>query len=255
MKHYRLAAPSWVIPGTVRDNCLFLEHRVDEAALLFLETESCLAYDGKDLPRMLAGLDLAYHAHLPADLPWRRGGEAVAGICLALMDKVAFLGARRAVLHPPARSGQGAEACIGALVAFAGVWERAGRRLEDVFLENVRENDLSGLDHLFAPGGFGLCPDLGHVLAYGQYGVAALAASLPEGARPRMLHCSAPGTGMPGGFPKSAHCPLDMLDDAGVALGSSLCAALAADAVIVAELFDWVYVERSLPVIARWLDT
>lgn len=254
-RNIRLAAPSWVVPGAVLDNCVFLEGVVDEIALLFLETENCLAYGEKDLPRALADLNFDYHVHLPADLPWPRGGEAVAAVCLALMDKVAFLGAERAVLHPPARVGKDAGPCCEALASFAGAWRRAGKDTGNIFLENIRENDLSGLESLFAPGGFGLCPDLGHILAYGQTNVAVLAALLPEGARPGMLHCSAPGTGKSGGFKKSAHLPLDVLDAAGTALGASLCASLAPEAVIVAEVFDWAYMKRSLPVIARWLDT
>lgn len=37
MSGFKLAAPSWVIPGTVADNCHFLSGKVDEVALLFLK--------------------------------------------------------------------------------------------------------------------------------------------------------------------------------------------------------------------------
>ena len=256
-KGFRLAAPSWVVPGTVWENCLFLEGKVDEVAILMLEAEASLAYGRQDLPPDLADLALSFHVHLPADLPWHDGGKA-ASICLALMDKVDFLGAREAVLHPPGcgRTGGGAAelaACKTALDAFARKWMKAGRALGDILLENTGGNDLSSLADLFTGDGFGLCPDLGHILAYGQQSFSAMLDGLPEEARPRMLHCSAPGTGLPGGAPKSAHCPLDTLDAAGRAAGEALCSRLAPGGIIVAECFNWTFIARSLPVIDAWV--
>lgn len=245
----QLAAPSWVIPGTIAENCAFLQNKVAEVALLFMEVKSCLAYTRADLPPELAALGLSFHVHLPADLPWENGGEAVAGICLGLMDKVAFAGARRAVLHPPF---PGDVPCGSALEAFAKTWRGNGRELPDVLLENTRENDLSGLKSFFGHGGFGLCPDLGHILAYGQTATLALLEALPPEAAPRMLHCNAPGSGLPGEPAKSAHLPLDTLDAAGRALGRRLCSLLAEGGVVVAELFDWSHIVRSLPVLAEW---
>ncbi|GFM37750.1 cobamide remodeling phosphodiesterase CbiR [Desulfovibrio psychrotolerans] len=100
LRERTIAAPSWVVPDTLAANCRFLAGRVDEVGLLFFETKACLAYTRQDLPPDLAGLPLAWHVHLPLDLPWH-DPEETARVCLALMDKVAFLGARRAVLHPP----------------------------------------------------------------------------------------------------------------------------------------------------------
>ncbi len=252
-KVFSLAAPSWVFPGTIRDNCFFLEKKVKEVGLLFLETASCLAYGRHDLPPELSELDLSFHVHLPSDLPWQRGGGAVAAICLELMDKVAFLRAARAVLHPPP-AGMHGDGGGEALAAFGAAWVAAGRRLEDVLLENTRENDLTGLQRLILPGGgrFGLCPDLGHIIAYGQRNLLAVLAGLPVAARPRMAHVSAPGSGLAGGHPRGAHRPLDALDADGLALGAELLSLLAEDAVIVVEIFDWGYIERSLPILERW---
>lgn len=245
----RLAVPSWVIPGTVYENCLFLAGKADEVGLLFLETAPCLAYGRQDLPPDLADLSLTFHVHLPGDLPWTRGGGAVAAICLALMDKVAFLGVRRAVLHPPVPARGDAPRKI--LDDFARSWCLGGRQLDDVLLENIRGNDLTGLQGMFGPGGFGLCPDLGHILAYGQYALLDMLATLPKAAAPRMLHCSAPGKALSGGA--GAHLPLDVLDGEGLDVGRTLCSLLADGGIIVAELFDWGYVARSLPIIEEWL--
>lgn len=242
------------------ENCAFLEGKVDDVSLLLFEFEACLAYDRHDLPEELASLDLGYHVHLPLDLPWPRGGKAVAGICLALLEKLRFLGVTRAVLHPPpVLPGGGDAACRAALTAFAGAWRDAGRSLADVFLENTRENDLIRLEDFFHPGAgatgsadaFGLCPDLGHILAYGQTGLLELLRNLPESARPRMVHCNAPG--LPGS--ESGHQPMDTLDAEGFAVGRELCSLLGPSPVIVAELFDWGHILRSIPVLERWLET
>ena len=249
----RLAAPSWVIPGTILENSHFLEGKVEEVALLFFETKSCLDYGERDLPPDLARLDLSWHVHLPTDLPWSEGGRAVARVCLALMEKTAFLGAERAVLHPPrATSPAEVATCEAALAAFGAEWQRGNRNSGDILLENTRDNDLVALGTVIGNEGFGLCPDLGHILAYDQRDFFDMIRGLPDQSRPRMLHCSASGLGGQGNLFADAHCPLDLLDSAGLAVGEALCCSLAANAVIVAELFDWNYSIRSLPVIAQW---
>jgi hypothetical protein len=70
---FRLAAPSCVIPDRVGPNCRALSPLVGEVALMLLETAGCLDYDQRDLPADLPTLNLAYHAHLPLDLPWSDG--------------------------------------------------------------------------------------------------------------------------------------------------------------------------------------
>ena len=50
----RLAAPSFVLPGTVAENARFLSGRVDEMALCFFEAQACLKYGENDLPPDLA---------------------------------------------------------------------------------------------------------------------------------------------------------------------------------------------------------
>ncbi|MDL2209254.1 sugar phosphate isomerase/epimerase [Desulfovibrio sp. OttesenSCG-928-O18] len=213
---------------------------------MFFETQSSLLYGRQDLPVELASLGLEFHVHLPLDLPWGSGGGAVAAVCLELMGKVDFLDAAQCVLHPPKESG-----AAEALEAFARRWRRGGRNCADVLLENIRENDLLGLLQCMDDNGFGLCLDLGHMLAYEQHGLAAL---LPERARPRMVHLNAPGQGLAGGAGKSAHLPLTALDGEGGELGERLCASLCPGGVVVAEFFAWSHVEESLPVINRWFE-
>ena len=75
----RLAAPSFVLPGTVAENARFLSGRVDEMALCFFEAQACLKYGENDLPPDLAEPSesgrLRCHVHLPVDLPWRSAPE------------------------------------------------------------------------------------------------------------------------------------------------------------------------------------
>ena len=82
----RLAAPSFVLPGTVAANARFLAHKVDEVALCFFEARACLAYGPEDLPPDLADLPLRWHVHLPVDQPWpaRAAGAHPAAACVAL---------------------------------------------------------------------------------------------------------------------------------------------------------------------------
>lgn len=253
----RIAAPSWVFPGSVLENCRFLEGKVDEAALLFFDAESSLAYTRQDLPPELSSLSLSYHVHLPSSLPWDKGGGAVAALCLTLMEKVEHIAASRCVLHPPAADSAGAGANL--LEAFAREWEKAGRSLPDICVENTRENDLAALitRGFFDDTGVGVCFDLGHMIAYEQHELVRLvsssrASSVFGGSTVRMIHYTAPGRGGESGE-KSAHLPLTTLDGAGMALGETLCALLSPEGIVVAEFFSWDYVVASLPIIRRWL--
>lgn len=267
----RVAAPSWVLPGSLADNCRFLAGRVDEAGLLFFETESSLAYGEADLPPDLALLPLAYHVHLPLDLPWSEP-DRVADICLALMQSCARLcaprfaerlaggaagrvagmaagpaadgGSRpiRGVLHPPGPEHGGAR-------AFAAFLARYGHRGGDsslLLLENTPENDLAGMVGPAGEANMGFCLDLGHLLACGQER-ALLRAPVLE--RTRMLHLSAPG--LESG--RIRHLPLTALDEQGRETGRRLCREAPADAVLMIELFAWEGVVESLPVLCSWL--
>ncbi len=131
----RLALPSWVLPGTIEENCAFinknfystvkangLEERFFlkktvakttflEIGLLFFSISDALSNNGNGLVPILADMPFTFHAHLPTDLPWNRPEDAAARqsaeVCLALMDAAQYLGTRRAVLHPPAWLAEG----------------------------------------------------------------------------------------------------------------------------------------------------
>lgn len=230
---------------------------MDEAALLFFDAESSLAYTRQDLPPELSSLSLSYHVHLPSSLPWNKGGESVAALCLALMGKVEHIAASRCVLHPPAAGNANAGADL--LAAFAREWEKAGRSPADICVENTRENDLAALitQGFFDGTGLGVCFDLGHMIAYEQRELIRLvsssrADSVFGGSMVRMLHCTAPGLGGESGE-KSAHLPLTALDGAGMALGETLCTLLSPEGIVVAEFFSWDNVVASLPIMRRWL--
>jgi hypothetical protein len=248
------AAPSWVIPGTLAENCVFLAGKVNEAGLLFFETTASLAYGAEDLPPFLADLPLSYHAHLPVDLEWEEP-EKAAVVCADLLDKISFLGQKggqqefsspRAVLHPPAHDPADALRAARLLERFAAAFTARGHSLSSLLLENVRGNDLSGLRGLVRELGFGVCLDTGHALAYGQGSLLRDAALLE---RVALVHVNAPGRGAKAG----GHFPLPSLDAAGQALCASFCRAAPEEAVIMLELFRWEEILLSLPLVRAWL--
>ena len=280
-----LAAPSWVMPGTVTENCAFLATVVDEIGLLFMESAACLAYGRQDLPDTLADLPLSYHLHLPLDLPMDEPARA-AGICAELLDKTARLpvgthwrdsdpekrnslarpegvntqdspaikgtprprtgGTMRAVLHPPGHDPADAGLAGRLLAAFAEAWLASGGEPARLLLENVRGNDLTGLAGPIREYGFGLCLDMGHILAYGQEKLLRR----PDLLRSvDMLHVNAPGKGRRAG----EHLPLTSLDASGQKRAERICKSVPPRAVIMMELFSWRRIEESLPLIRSWL--
>ena len=269
-----LAAPSWVMPGTLAENCAFLATKVDEIGLLFMESAACLAYGPGDLPDFPADLPLSCHMHLPVDLPMDTPARAAA-ICAELLDKVARLpvgghwreragdppfsepsaargqtgegrAAMRAVLHPPAHDPADAGLAGRRLAAFAQSWLSLGKPPSLLLLENVRDNDLTELAGPIQEYGFGLCLDMGHILAYGQERLLRRHDLLE---RADMLHASAPGKGGRAG----QHLPLTALDAGGQRRAARICGSVPADAVVMLELFSWPHIEESLPLLRSWL--
>lgn len=234
----RVAAPSFVLPGTVAENARFLAGRVEEVGLCCFETAGCLAYTAADLPPELAELPLRWHVHLPVDLPWGDGGEAAAGAALAVFGRVAYLSPHLAVLHPPADLPR--DAARKALAAFARRWRAGGA--PPLLLENIRGCQLTGLGLAFLEGeGLGVCLDVGHLLGYAQ--AELLASELPE--RARLIHWSAPGP-QPG---KDRHLPLPALTAGQRAVARGLLRRISPEAVHLLEIFDWPGVKAS----RRWL--
>ena len=252
----RFAAPSWVIPGTLAENCAFLAGRVDEAALLFFDAKASLEYTEKDIPSRLALLPLSYHVHLPAVLPWHAPSRAAA-ICAALLGKINHLkdstpGGKnlpshcRGVLHPPPHDPADAGKASRSLAAFSRSFREAGGDPSLLFLENVGANNLTDLTGVISGEGFGVCLDTGHMLAYGQEHLSGNAFLLE---RTGLLHLNAPGRSVPAG----AHLPLTALDATGRRCCETVVRAAPPEAVLVAELFKWEDIERSLPLIRSWL--
>ncbi|MFA9393153.1 MAG: cobamide remodeling phosphodiesterase CbiR [Halodesulfovibrio sp.] len=247
----KTAAPSWVMAGSVYENCVFLEGKVDEVALLFFESESCLAYDESDLPRELAELDLTYHVHLPLDLPWDDADEA-ARIVLGLMDKVRFLGVRQAVLHPPVTTGKNAfsvEATQQLLTVVTRAWCSHGFDCNDLLIENIEGADLIDLAPVIEDLGLGVCIDIGHIIAYGH---DALLDRTDIFDRLRMVHINAPADiGTVKG--RSKHVSLVHLDEAGRGVARKVLQACGEDCTLVYELFNWKHIETTIPIVEELL--
>lgn len=214
-----LAAPSFVIPAGVAENCQHLEGKFPEVALLFFESASCMAYTEDDLPQFLASLDMCYHVHLPLDLPWQDGAEAVWDVVRVLVEKAAFLSPRGYVLHPPQ------DAAL--LAHFVTLWKGAGLAAADLLLENIDTCDLAVHLPLVADEGLSLCLDLGHMLAYEQ----DFLVDEVDFAAVRMLHLNAPGEG-------GRHRPLTQLDEKGVRLLQRMLEGLRPDATVTIEVFE-----------------
>ena len=241
-----IAAPSFVWPAHIAENCRRLAPLVDEVGLLFLESDACLAYTEQDLPGFLAQTGLRFHVHLPLDLPWNSGPEKVWEIVAGLRSKAAFLRPGAFVLHPPPmRNGPTGDRrwnphdcpplkngvvfshtddCLRLFVQF---WEEAGARPEELLLENTRENDLIALQPLIQSRNLGICLDLGHLLAYGQR-----THLLPEiWPRVKMVHLSAPG-------PQGQHRSLRELDESGRSLLREILNRLKPGCILMIEVFD-----------------
>lgn len=242
-----LAAPSWVFPGAIWENCRFLAGRVDEAGLLFFESAPSQAYGSKELPPDLAALPLRYHMHLPSDLPMDRP-VAAAALCLELMEKVSFLGPVCGVLHPPSATGAGgASKACRLLASFLDAFAISGASVDMLLLENTKENDLTCVESLIEEYGLRICLDMGHALGYGQ-DILLRRESILQ--RAGMVHVSAPGRGADAG----KHLPLTALAPGEAAVARQMLRNTPREAVIMLELFHWPYIEASLPPLRQWLE-
>lgn len=247
---FRWAAPSWVVPGSVAENCRHLASRPratrpDEVALCLFETASCLAYGDGDMPEDPMGL--SFHAHLPLDLAWEDAagipkdgeglalmGREVARVCERLVAKIAHLSPRAVVLHPPAC--EPARAAL-LLKSFLEAWGKGPM----VLLENTRLADVFSLfafcPALFADGRLALCLDLGHLVRYKHEPLLGtpLVTSAP------MAHWNLSGP--------NGHRGLDALAPEELDLARAIMARLPKTCLHVIELFSWAEVERSLPIV------
>lgn len=227
---WSVAAPSCVLPADVGTNCSALARHFPEIGLAFFETEACLAYGEAELPPALGGLPVRWHMHLPLDLPWNLGPEAVAAIILTLAEKVAGLAPWAYVLHPPAETellrmdGPEQLRCLALILA------RRGLPPERLLMENIQGRDLERMWPVVRELGLGVCLDLGHMLEHGQEDFLDLPGLW---AQTRMLHLNAPDPARPG-----RHAALGALDAAGLALLGRLLARFGPGGAVVLELFN-----------------
>jgi hypothetical protein len=237
-----IAAPSCIIPGTAAQNARFLEQRaggrIQEIALCFFETMPSLACAEDGFPDALTGLPFSWHVHLPADLPWQTGAEASANCALRLMRKVQVLQPRMAVLHAPDLPARKA-----LLAAFADMWYT--RCAVPLLLENIAGCDLLDLTQFIVDAEFGVCLDLGHMLAYGQQNIT----DIPDlVSRVRLAHWSAPGGA-------DRHLSLTQLTQEEKGSIRAAAAKLPAMTAHLLEIFDWNGVEESLALLPDLLPS
>ncbi len=226
-----VAAPSFVIPGAIPENCAYLEPLVDEVALCFFETQACLAYEEADLPPHLAQHALTYHVHLPLDLP--DDPHELRTSLIGLANKAAFLAPRFYVLHPPPT-----EALLRTAVT---ALTETGIPAGDILLENIGTPPIAPLLPLAYDLKMGFCLDIGHFLRLGERDILDEEKVLE---RTRCLHAYAPD---PAG--SGRHHKLSQLDSSGVALLDDLLPRLRNLETVVLEVFDRYGFERSL---ATW---
>jgi len=230
---FRLAAPSFVLPAGVAENSRYLSRYFPEIALLFFETEACLAYGDEDLPPDLADLDCAWHVHMPLDLPWEKGLDTTWQKIDGLLAKAAYLAPHAYVLHPPP--------IPDVLGPLAARLRNRGVDPAQFLVENIRGHNLPPLWDEIVANGFSICLDIGHILAYGQQSLFELPGLWD---RVRMLHIY-------GAERKMKHCSLAELDEQGQALLQSMIKKTT-DVTITLELFDQAGLFTSLDLFGQW---
>lgn len=235
---WNIAAPSCVLPVGVAENGRFLAGRVREVGLCLFETHACLSLTVAELPSDLAQLPLSWHAHLPVDLPWEAGGAAAAAMALAVLDRVAFLSPRLAVLHAPPHA---PERQAEPLEAFARAWARHSglplllENIDTCSLLNLPEDVLQHYD---------VCLDVAHMLAYHQTELMNRHDLL---SKVRLLHWSAPGAG-------DQHLPLKALTPEQRETARQVARQVPGEALHMVEVFHWAGVEASIPVLETLLE-
>lgn len=231
---WKIAAPSFIWPGTVGQNCFALEALVQEVGLAFFETQSCLDYTEKDLPHELKDLDLDYHVHLPLDLPWEKGMDILSRQVRDLLAKVDFLSPRGYVLHPPFSEQQ--------LCDFVKIWQSWGLDPKILFLENVENQDLSTIWGIIEAHNLSLCLDLGHMLVYKQQKILNYEQVWE---RTRLLHIYAPIGG-------HKHHSLAKLDKSGQKILEYMLKNIRQDCTVLLEVFSPHAFQESMQTLDDW---
>ncbi len=237
-----IAAPSCALPDTVAANANFLATKVQEVGLCFFESKGTLAYTEQDLPPSLVKLPLRWHVHLPVDLPWQNGDNA-ATEALKIIQKAAYLNPRFAVLHPPLGPSLTEQGQL--LHDFANKWYAHSKI--PLLLENINTAPLANLDPtLFGLKNrpFGVCLDLGHMLGFNQTDLILQSDILKHVA---LVHWSAPGK-------LDEHLPLQHLSPSELQVAQSVVKKLPNDTCHMLEIFNWLGIEQSYPILAKLLE-
>jgi len=230
---FPLAAPSAVLPAGLAENSAFLADYFNEIAVLFFETEACLAYTDEDLPAHLADLPCSWHVHMPLDLPWKAAFETAWQKIDGLLDKIALVSPVAYVLHPPDAPGM--------LPLLAERLRGKGVDPALFLIENVGQCSLTPVWDEVLEGGFSACLDIGHIQAYGQRDILQLP-SLWE--RVRMLHVYGAERDM-------RHLPLRELDPVGQLLLKTMLER-ASNFTVTLEVFGRAELFDSLDLFGQW---
>jgi len=231
-----IAAPSFVWPTTVRENCYQLQDLVQEVGIILFETQACLKYTENDLSLDLASLDLSYHIHLPLDLPWSFGVPIVMEAVKKLVDKTAYLSPRGYVLHPPPQREQ--------FLSFCQIWQDLGLSPKQLFLENIEGNDLYYLWPDLLETECKVCLDLGHILAFSQEHIMSYRHLWDK---ITMLHIY-------GDLYGHRHSSLSLLSEQGKSLLNSALTSIQQETVIVLEVFTPKDLQESLDIFSTWIS-
>ncbi len=236
MTPFRLAAPSCVLPLTVGAACQQLAGFVPEVALMFLETEACLAYGPEDIAFPLQTPPLVFHLHLPVDLPWDAGVSIVHQKIAALERKVASLKPHTFVLHPPA-----------APYLLEGILHHSPHWRNLVAMENIGGADLSAVWPVIEAQDLGVCLDVGHLVSYGQRQLLDLPGLF---ARTRVLH-------LYGGEMRGQHQPLQDFPDPDLLRQILVEVARTSrfqPVSLVLEVFSWEHFVTSRQRLGAWME-
>ncbi len=240
----RIAAPSWMFPGTAEENVRFLSGKVRECELLCFEPEV------PPMPPLAAIHNMRWHLHLPVALPdskggwrnaWETGAERFADVCADVFMACGPLRPWGAVLHLPDAVVHPAENARAMLRKFIDRWESNGLPRSRLLPENVKnaphsafEEELDGMD---------ICFDVAHHFSYSC--VAAPGKNILEKAA--LLHWSAPCGG-------DAHAALNRLTPRQMAICRLTASSARADAIHCIEVYDLQGFSESCVILAGFAD-
>jgi len=176
-----LAATSWLWQTTLAENLRRIAAwnlPITQVALLFYQSRASLAYAPEDFP---AASGLSAHVHLPIDLPWVSGPDAVWESIVRLMELPERLSPWGGVLHPPDDP---------ALLASVGVLWRKHAPAWRLLIENIPGQDLRSHWPAIKDLDIPVCLDVGHLMAFDQHWLLDQPC-LSD--RVELIHCYAPG--------------------------------------------------------------